>query len=164
MTAVVTILMVLAAVVYPKFAALQRGQSSRDFRSALADLAAEARVTAIETGRIVQVTYQDDRRAIVTNSVDPDNFELSEIRSLPLLFGTELTSFTVEGLYASAGDWMIEFHPDGTGNDAGIEVDEAGRTSSFEYRGEDGSSHESATPLEESANREWEAGEIESRI
>ncbi len=164
MTAVITILMVIAAVVLPRFAALNAGQTSRDFQSALIDLAADARIMAIESGRVVQVTYQDDRLALVINSVDPDNFELQELRTVSLVPGANLTSFTVEGLFASSADWIMEFHPDGTGNDAGIEVDEGGRIYSIRFRGEDGSSQRSDSPLEESSEQEWQAGEIETRI
>ena len=164
MTAVIAILTFVAAIALPRFAALNRGQASRDFQSALVDLAADARIIAIESGRRVQVTYQDDRLALVVSSVDPETFETQEERAIALIPEATLSSFTSEGLYTTGADWMIEFHPDGTGNDAGIEVDEGGRIYSVRYSGENGSSTKSETQLEEAANEEWEAGEIERRI
>lgn len=164
MTAVIAILAFVAAVVLPKYVALSRGQSSRDFQSALVDLAADARIFAIETGRTVRVTYQDDRQAIVISSVDPVNFETLDERVIPLIPNLSLSSFTVEGLFSTSADWMIEFHPDGTGNDAGIEVDEGGRIYSVRFSGETGASTKTDDVLEEIANEEWQAGEIERRI
>ena len=160
----VAILGLLAAVVVPRYVSLQAGQDSRDFMSALLRIGSDARLIAIESGQAVQVTYDDSQRAVVFQTIDPDTFALSESKVIPVPGSIQLSSFTADGAFATAGDWQIAFYPDGSGLDGGIEVEDGAYVYNIVYRGVDGTSQKQDGPLEESSGRDWQAGELEQRI
>jgi type II secretory pathway pseudopilin PulG len=161
---VIAVITAMAAVVLPRFVALQAGQASRDFASALVRLGSEARLMAIESGQAVHVRYDDQLRTVVFERVDPDSGQASEARSIPVPETVELTAFTIDGAFVSGSDWTLEFYPDGAGLDAGIEVEEGDYVYHVLIEGKDGTATKAIDRLEESGGQEWQAGELEQRI
>lgn len=161
---VIAVITAMAAVVLPRYAALQSGQSSRDFTSALLRLGADARLMAIESGQAVNVRYDDQVRAFVFESIDPDTSQATEERTITVPDSVELTAFTIDGAFVNSSDWTLEFYPDGAGLDAGIEVEEGDSVFHVMIEGSDGTARRAADQLEESGSQEWQAGELEQRL
>jgi Tfp pilus assembly protein FimT len=161
---VIAVITAMAAVVLPRFAALESGQASRDFASALVRIGADARLMAIETGQSVHVRYDDQFRTIVFETIDPDTGQASEQRSVAVPELTELTAFTIDGAFVNGSDWTLEFYPDGAGLDAGIEVEEGDYIYHVTIEGTDGTATKAVDRLEESGGQQWQAGELEQRI
>lgn len=164
MTIVVAVLAMLAGVIVPRFVALQAGQDSRDFSSALMRLGSDARLIAIETGQSVQITYDESQNAIVFSTVDQETLTTTENRVVPLPPSAVLSGFTVNGAFATASDWMLDFYPDGSGLSGGIEVTDGNYIYNVTIRGSDGTSRKAEGQLEETESNEWQAGELEQRI
>jgi len=163
MVVVVAILGVVAAVVWPRFAALESGQNTRDFQSALMRLGAEARLIAIETGQLVQVTYDQERRAFVFATTDLETAEETERRTFEVPGNMEVTGFLVDNEFAAATDWSLQYAPDGSGPRAGIEVEDGAVVYHVTYKSDDGSATRADGRMEEASQTEWQAGELENR-
>ncbi len=164
MTIVVAIVAAMAAIVIPRFAALQSGQQSRDFTSALLRIGGDARLIAIESGQTVEVRYDDERRVLAFETVDPVTFATTEERLIELPDSVELSAFTLDGAFASATDWTLQFYPDGSGLDAGVEVEDGLFVYHVTIEGRDGTALKGVDRLAESGQQEWQAGELEQRI
>ncbi len=163
-TIVVALIGVMAVAVMPRYAALEAGQQTRDFTSALLRIGADARLIAIESAQTVQVTYDDERRMIVFESVDPETLATTEEKTIALPDSVELSAFTLDGKFASATDWTLLFYPDGSGLDAGVEVEDDASVYHVVIEGRDGTATKGEDRLEESGQQEWQAGELEQRI
>jgi prepilin-type N-terminal cleavage/methylation domain-containing protein len=163
-TIVVALIGVMAIAILPRFAALQSGQATRDFTSALLRVGTDARLIAIETGQTAQVRYDDERRMIVFESIDPDTLAATERKAVALPELVSLSAFTIDGRFVSATDWTPQFYPDGSGLDAGIEVEDGAYVFHVNIEGRDGSATRALDRLEESSQKEWQAGELEQRV
>ncbi len=163
-TIVIAVLAALAAVVIPRFAALQSGQQSREFTSALMRLGSDARILAIESGQAAQVVYDEAARALVIQTLDPETLQANQERTIPIPESVELSSFTLDGAYTTGGDWRLDFYPDGSGSSAGLEVTDGDLVYNVTFRGRDGTGIRSEGSLEEAPPSEWQAGELEQRI
>ncbi|HXH60059.1 MAG TPA: prepilin-type N-terminal cleavage/methylation domain-containing protein [Fimbriimonadaceae bacterium] len=164
MTAVIAVLMVLAAVVLPRYAAMEAGQTSRDFQANLLQLGKQARLLAIETDKTVQVTYDSDQQMVVFSSVDPDTLELTQERTFPVPASVQLADFEVDGEFVSPTDFTLSFYPDGTGSDGAIEVDEGAIVYHVNVSGLDGTGSKVDGRIQDTTEpTKWQAGEIERR-
>ena len=163
MLIVMLVLTLTATVVVPRVINVMNSQAENDFRRSLMRVGAEARLLAIETGNTVQVTYNDTERAVTLSTVDPETAleEVQKSYSLPDV--AELVSFMVGGDFVSSNDWIVEYYPDGTGTDCGIEVQTGLEIFAVMIEGEDGASHLMGS-LNEVEDSEWEAGELERRL
>jgi prepilin-type N-terminal cleavage/methylation domain-containing protein len=164
MTVVLAVLATLAGVIVPRFVALQTGQESRDFASALMRLGSDARLVAIQTGQPVQVTFDETQGTIVFSTLDPETLVASENRTIPVPPTIELTAFTAGGVFATPAEWMLDFYPDGSGLSGGIEVLDGAHVYHVRINGDDGSSRRADGELEETETNDWQAGELEQRI
>jgi prepilin-type N-terminal cleavage/methylation domain-containing protein len=163
-TIVVALIGVMAVAVLPRFAALQSGQATRDFASALLRIGTDARLIAIESGQTVQVRYDDERRVLVFESLDLETLAASEQKAVPLPALVTLSAFTLDGAFTSEADWNLQFYPDGSGLDAGVEVEDGSYVYHVNIEGRDGAAVRGLDRLEESSEQEWQAGELEQRI
>ena len=164
MIVVVAILAMMAGLVVPRVVALVDGQASRDFQSALVRLGSEARLLAIESGDTVSVTYDQNRGEIIFESLDDETQAAQESDTIVLPDSAQLTSFTIRGRQVPITDWVVEFFPDGSGTDAGVEVQDGSRLYSVLINGRDGTAQVVDGELEEDPETEWEAGDLEQRI
>lgn len=164
MMVVVAVLTTMAALVVPRYASLQAGQDSRDFSSALVRLGSDARLLAIQTGQEVQASFDDERRVLVLSSVDAETLQTAERRTIPLPEGIELTAFTLDGQFAEGSTWVLQFFPDGSGSDAGVEVEDGMYVYHVVIEGRDGTAVRTDGRLEEVEQLEWQAGELEQRV
>ena len=164
MIVVVAILAMMAGLVVPRVVALVDGQASRDFQSALVRLGSEARLLAIESGDTVSVTYDENRGEIIFESLDDETQAAQESDTIVLPDSAQLTSFTIRGRQVPITDWVVEFFPDGSGTDAGVEVQDGSRLYSVLINGRDGTAQVVDGELEEDPETEWEAGDLEQRI
>jgi type II secretory pathway pseudopilin PulG len=164
MMIVVAVVSALAAVTIPRFVAMKSGQDARDLASALVRIGADARLLAIDSGQTVQVTYDALRRAVVFEALDPETLEGTEVKTIEIPEGVELSAFTLEGRFATEGDWLLSFYPDGSGSDAGIEVEDGLDAYHVLIEGRDGTATRAEGRLEEADLQEWQAGELEQRV
>jgi prepilin-type N-terminal cleavage/methylation domain-containing protein len=164
MTVVVAVLAMLAAVVLPRFIALEAGQESRDFASALMRLGTDARLIAIETGQQVEVTFDEDRGLIVLSTLDEETLVPTENKTISVPSSHELSAFVAAGEFMTPAEWMLDFHPDGSGRSGGIEVRDGEYTYHITINGHDGTSKRMEGQLEEAGEVEWQAGELEQRV
>ena len=164
MIVVVSILSMMAGFVVPRVVAMVNGQSSRDFQSALVRLGSQARLLAIESGDAVRVTYDEDRGEIVLETLDDESQAAQESDTIVLPESAQLTSFTLQGRQVQISDWVVEFYPDGSGTDAGVEVQDGTRLYSVLINGQDGTGLFVDGELEEDPETEWEAGDLEQRV
>ena len=164
MIVVIAILALMAAIVVPRVVALVDGQASRDFQSALVRLGAQARLLAIETGDTVRVTYNESRAEIIIEILDDETQAAEESDTVLVPMSALLSSFTLRGRQVPITDWVVEFFPDGTGTDAGIEVEDGSRLYAVLINGQDGTGLIVDGELEEDPETEWEAGDLEQRI
>ena len=164
MIVVIAILALMAAIVVPRVVALVDGQASRDFQSALVRLGSPARLLAIETGDTVRVTYNESRAEIIIEILDDETQAAEESDTVLVPMSALLSSFTLRGRQVPITDWVVEFFPDGTGTDAGIEVEDGSRLYAVLINGQDGTGLIVDGELEEDPETEWEAGDLEQRI
>ena len=164
MIVVVAVLMMMSAIVLPRVVAMVNGQASRDFQSALMRLGSQARLLAIDTGDAVRVTYDEDRGEIIFETLDDETQAAEQSDAVLLPRSAQLTSFTLQGRQVPITDWVVEFFPDGTGTDAGVEVQDGTRLYSVLINGQDGTAQLVDGELQEDPETEWEAGDLEQRI
>ena len=164
MIVVIAVLALMSSLVVPRVVALVDGQASRDFQSALVRLGSEARLLAIESGDTVSVTYDENRGEIIFESLDDETQAAQESDTIVLPDSAQLTSFTIRGRQVPITDWVVEFFPDGSGTDAGVEVQDGSRLYSVLINGRDGTAQVVDGELEEDPETEWEAGDLEQRI
>lgn len=163
-TIVVAVLGLVTALAAPRIASLLEGQASRDFREALMRMGAEARLMAIENSQTVNVRYDGESRQFVFETIDAETQEATEQKTVEVPEWIEVPNFTLDGAFAGESDWVLEFYPDGSGLDAGIEVEDGAYLYHVVIEGRDGSATRADGPLEESGEQEWQAGELEQRI
>ena len=164
MIVVIAILAMMAGLVVPRVVSMVNGQASRDFQSALVRLGSEARLLAIESGDTVRVTYDDNRGEIVFETLDDETGVAQESDTVLLPNSAQLTSFTLRGRQVPITDWVLEFFPDGSGTEAGLEVQDGTRLYSVLINGQGGTAEIIDGELVEDPETEWEAGDLEQRI
>ena len=164
MIVVVAVLALMSSLVVPRVVALVDGQASRDFQSALVRLGSQARLLAIETGDTVRVTYNESRGEIIIETLDDETQAAEESDTIFVPDSAQLMSFTLRGRQVPITDWVVEFFPDGSGTDAGIEVEDGTRLYSVLINGQDGTAQVVDGELQEDPETEWEAGDLEQRI
>ena len=164
MVTVLAVIVLMAGIMFPRYAALESGQQSRDFESALLRMGSDARLVAIEKGRIAQVRYDDELRAIVIESLDPDTGEATQERTFAVPTSADVTNYSVDGAFSDAASWLVQYFPDGTGQSCGIEVADGAYTYNVTINGLDGTATKTDGQLQESGQTEWQAGEIEQRV
>ncbi len=164
MIVVIAVLAMISGIVVPRVVAMLRSQGARDFQSALVRLGSEARLLAIETGDTVRVTYDEDRGEIIFESLSDETQLAVESDTIILSETAQLTSFTLRGRQVPISDWVVEFFPDGSGTDAGVEVQDGTRLYSVLINGQDGTAQLVEGELLEDPETEWEAGDLEQRV
>ena len=164
MIVVVAITAMVAGFIVPRVVAMVESQGSRDFESALLRLGADARLLAIETGGTVSVTYDENSGEIIFESINDETQAAEESDTIFVPDSAQLTSFTLRGRQVPITDWVVEFFPDGSGTDAGVEVQDGTRLYAVLITGQDGTAQLVDGALEEDPETEWEAGDLEQRI
>ena len=164
MIVVIAVIAMMSGIVVPRVVAMVNGQDARDFQSALMRLGSDARLLAIETGDAVQVTYDENRGEIILQTLDDETQAAEESDTVLLPESARLTSFTLRGRQVPITDWVVEFFPDGSGTDAGVEVQDGTRLYSVLINGQDGTAQLVDGELLEDTETEWEAGDLEQRI
>jgi type II secretory pathway pseudopilin PulG len=164
MSAVVAVLMLLAALLLPNLLARQATREVTAFFVGLPDLAVFARERAQATDRTVTVIYNEAQGVFsVLDETDPESDEeIPSLRDLPVPNALTVTDFLTEDQPATADEWELRFYPDGRSDGGAVEVDDNGRLRSLEV------SPTGAIRLIEGSlptidQRRWPAGDYEQR-
>lgn len=163
MMVVITLLVFIAALVYPNLARLRDAQEKRDFVSGLATFARQAREEAITGGQSVRLRLGDGENAleIVTTDLTSGDERTIRTRRFPDGFGTGQTR--IEDALAPGSEWQLTFYPDGSSERGGIEITEGRRVFALVLDNEIGQPRLMEGNLPDLSQDRWAAGEIERR-
>ncbi|MCW5942980.1 MAG: GspH/FimT family pseudopilin [Fimbriimonadaceae bacterium] len=163
MMVVLTLLVFMAAMVYPNLARLRDAQEKRDFVSGLATFARQAREEAISGGQSVRMRLGDGDNSleIVTTDVDSGDERTLRTRRFPDGFSTGQTR--IEDAIAPGSEWQLTFYPDGSSDRGGIEITEGQRVYALVLDNEIGQPRLIDGNLPDLSQDRWAAGEFERR-
>lgn len=159
MGVVVTLVALTAAMVVPVLSRWQDSQARASFFVEFRDIFSNARETAILSKTAQTVTY--DGEAFATNFVDADgNDNYSGRVRLPN--GFEASRFTLGGDEAPPTDWQLTFHPDGSAEPAGVEIQDA-QNQWFLTVDKRGRTQFGQGSMPDPSSQTWDAGDHEIR-
>jgi Tfp pilus assembly protein FimT len=149
------LVLIVVSIIVPRFGAATESQRQREFLNSLQRIFSQAKIEAGEQQDTVSVTFDD-----ATNTFEvPD----SRYRITVPEGDVQVTGFFQDGLDTPSSDWQAEFQPDGTSNQAAINLTAGGRSLVIEL---DRLGHVQMREGEfepNNADEEWDAGEIERR-
>jgi prepilin-type N-terminal cleavage/methylation domain-containing protein len=164
-TVVVALIALFASLIVPNLASEKAGRERRAFYVNLENLVVDARETAIETKRTVNLRYDDSAEEFYLNQELEDDAEGTEQeigKRIHLAEGMRTSEFRADDQTASSGDWSIAFYSDGTSDGGGVAIMDGERQFAFVvndrggYEAVDGG-------LPDPTENKWPAGENEHR-
>lgn len=158
----IVILVLIAATVYVRLAAVESSRAYRDFRLAVRRLGTEAREEAIRRKQIASVGY-DESSTQLTLVLEGEDQEETVLRSTDVAEGVEATRFTAGEAESNAAEWRLRFYPDGRSDGGGIEFDSGGQVFCL-YAEKSGTVHFDDGNLPDLQEERWPAGEYERRL
>lgn len=163
LTVLITVLAIVAVAVVPSLPNLKVSREERDFRFGVRRLASYAREQAVQRREPVELRIEDGDRNLVVSTVASDLEEGATLQQLTAPPGLQIERMETAAGSASAGDWAIQFEPDGRTSGGGLEF--AGTIEPFYLlvRG-DGRITLDWGDLPPIQDSEWEAGELEQRL
>jgi type II secretory pathway pseudopilin PulG len=160
---VVMFMMVLiAAVVTPRFASLVRARRLDDFRDGLTQMVGMARETAISQGQSVDLLYVDADRRMQIMPTGSEDANQNPIRELTAPEGVDASKFQSDAGVESTASWTVRFYSDGTASAAAIEFNEGQETYSLVVSASGGAKTVDGEMPETQAD-DWEAGDYVHR-
>jgi hypothetical protein len=157
---VIAVLALGAALVAPLISAQRQGIEHRAFRTGLTQVAAEARIQAVERRQELRLRYDDGLRTLTLERVEEGE---EPLRTIQIPQGILATSFQEAGQVVSSGDWAVRFLPDGTSDSGGIEFDDDGVVLAW-YVDERARAALSEGTLPNPNDQRWPAGSLEQRV
>ena len=121
----------------------------------------KARFDAIDTGKNIEVAYDDSSSTLRLTQITPAQNNQSEERedSTSFSFPSEIsaTNFRLAGSDVNSGDWQLMFYPDGKSNGGGFEIVRGNDTRSISIT-TDGFATLSNSGLATATSETWDAG------
>jgi Tfp pilus assembly protein FimT len=173
---VVFLIIMLTSIVAPSLGAILRGQAAIGFRQELESVAQRARTQAITNNRATVIKFNVDgqigwdflEEPVTDEQITRDdnaNVGLGEVRNA--VSPTANTSFDVYQLNkedVQQSDWQVGFYPDGTADRAYLQFTMDDQTFVFVISPSSGTTRVIESTINDQAEQEWPAGEIEQRV
>jgi Tfp pilus assembly protein FimT len=164
MGVVIIVLAMFACLVVPNMLANSEGQKERLVKPRLEALVSLGRSMAASRRETVTLTYDSQDKAFVLSTGSTTDNEGTQASKAALPDSVTIARMTLKGDEVGESDFSVQFRPDGTADEAGVEFDAKRGTFSWfigENRSDDAVSD---SELSEKPETKWEAGEIEHRF
>jgi Tfp pilus assembly protein FimT len=121
LSVVMLMMMLLAALVTPRFASFVRARELTGFRDGLTWMVGQARETAIGGGQSVDLQYDEGNNQMQIVATNSGSDDTAPLRVLKAPDGVTATRFQSDAGTNNSTAWSVRFYPDGTASAAGIE-------------------------------------------
>jgi len=159
---VILCLVLIAALIVPRLASVQRGIDAKLSLDAVQRLASRARETSMGSGQPVTMRFDsaESQFTLVTTNTDGEEQTVGTVTLYPDIVPQR---FFVGDAEPSATDWNLAFYSDGTSDGGGVEVDEGGTMRSLVIGSKSGLAKWQNGAMPASETERWQAGEYERR-
>lgn len=163
LSVVIVLIALFAATILPKLVVVRDSQRAAAFRTEITRFFREARENAVTRRAVIEVRYDGDSWEMVQLPSETEDAEEEQLSQLGMLVGTSATAFRMNDADVAADEFLVRCYPDGTVTDAVLEWGGEGETYVLNLDGPSGRVTMRRGTIENQAEEDWPAGEIEKR-
>jgi len=163
LSVVIVLIALFAATILPKLVVVRDSQRAAAFRTEITRFFREARENAVTRRAVIEVRYDGDSWEMVQLPSETEDAEEEQLSQLGMLAGTSATAFRMNDADVAADEFLVRCYPDGTVTDAVLEWGGEGETYVLNLDGPSGRVTMRRGTIENQAEEDWPAGEIEKR-
>jgi prepilin-type N-terminal cleavage/methylation domain-containing protein len=158
LSVVIAVLALLAAGVVPMLTSIGRSQTYYSFLNKLGTIGAQAREQAIALAKPVDLEFDSSNNQFKIHTLD-DNGGDTSLQTLQLPDGFAADRFQLSGRESDAGEWKLNFYPDGSSDGGGVQVTQGNNTITLYSDSQTGRTTLTHEPLPDPSTLTWTAGD-----